>query len=116
VQDMRIGENGDSGVHNVTNGLARIVNSTISLNGFDGIACANACRVEGNTISNNKAYGVYFNGTGTALGNTVISNTGYGIYGAGKVGYGNNTIIDNGAQVGGNLIKLHPNACSPVAC
>ncbi len=122
VEDMRISENDQNGILNETNGFARVVDSTIFSNGFQGITCAQACHVEGNIVSNNGALsgssGIFI-GSGTVLGNTITGNASFGINATLSTGYGNNTITDNnggGVQVGGSILELFPNACFPVAC
>lgn len=119
VEDMRIEENGGTGVYEngPGAGFARILNSTIFGNAFYGISCREGCHIEGNNISRNRATGINM-GTGTVLGNTIMSNAGYGIAGVtGQVGFGNNTIVNNSAYpITLGLIPLHPNACAPQAC
>ncbi len=122
VEDMRISENDQNGILNETNGFARVIDNTIFSNGFQGIACAQTCHVEGNIVSNNGAQsgssGIFM-GSGTVLGNTITGNASFGINATLSTGYGNNTITDNnggGVQVGGSILELFPNACFPVAC
>jgi hypothetical protein len=123
VQDMRIVENGGAGVAADSVPYARFLNNTIAANSGNGILCGYACHVEGNDVSDMQYHGVYIR-SGTVLGNTIIGNGKYsagyyGIYNSGggsDVGFGNNTLINNnGGQVSGPLIPLHPNSCSP-AC
>jgi parallel beta-helix repeat protein len=118
VDNMRVEENGQFGVYVEANGYARIVNSTIFGNGYDGISCGNSCHIEGNIISANRARGVFISGSGgTLLGNTIYSNSWYGLISLKTSGFGNNTIIGNvQGQIVGPLVELFPNACSPQAC
>jgi len=119
VDNMRIEENGESGVYEfgAASGFARITNSTIFGNRRYGILCGQGCHIEGNNISRNGGPGNLDGvniASGTVLGNTIIQNTGWGIEGTPKVGFGNNAIMDNAfAPVLGGLVALHPNACSP---
>ena len=116
VENVRIVNNFD-GIDNQDGEHARIQNNTISSNRRYPLVCGKSCHIEGNVVSGNQGGGVYLT-TGTVLGNTIVSNSSAGISSGYIVGAGNNTLIDNGsgAQMGGTVIKLFPNACSPVAC
>jgi hypothetical protein len=118
VDNMRVEENGGTGVFDVTNGYARIVNSTIFGNTGAGVSCRNSCHVEDNLISANVREGVFINGKGgTILGNSIYANQLYGIWALDENGVGNNTVIDNSSgQIVGPALNLFPNACSPQAC
>ena len=117
IENMRISANGGAGIWLLD--FARIQKNTVTLNGSYGIRCRNGCLVEGNVIGEN-AGGVEIN-SGAVLGNTIYRNEAFGITAAtlAPVAFGNNMLWGNnggsGPQVQGNLIPLHPNACTP-AC
>ena len=118
IENMRISANGNAiQLHN----LARLQKNTATINGSYGIHCRDGCHIEGNVISENGG-GVEIN-SGVVLGNTIYSNRGFGIKAyqnlVAPIAFGNNMLwmnnVSAGTQVQGNLIPLHPNACTP-AC
>ena len=118
IENMRISANG---VGITLFYFARVQKNTVTINSGYGIQCRDGCHVEGNVISANGS-GVEIN-SGAVLGNTIYSNRAFGIKAfqnlAAPIAFGNNMLWVNndgtGAQVQGNLIPLHPNACTP-AC
>jgi len=119
-ENLRILSNGQGlavGTH------AQVRNNTVA-NNTGGINCA-PCVVEQNIITGNGfgfAGGLHVGEGAVVLGNVIVGNQGVGLWSiagaSASSGYGNNILLGNnagGAQAGGNLIQLHPNACEP-AC
>lgn len=118
VENMRILSNGGSGLNMQ---LAHIRNNTIANNGNEGVTCG-GCVIEHNVITGNTSAGIHGADGTTVIGNVLVSNGFVGLFSTGgsalSSGYGNNILVRNnsgGVQVGGNLLKLHPNGCEP-AC
>jgi hypothetical protein len=117
VEDVRVINSG-YGIYAYNGVFTRILNSTVATNVHIGIYCGLSCQIEGTVVSGNGGAGIGIR-TGTIFANTIINNGGYGINSSITTGFGNNTLIDNnggGAQTSGQLLRLYPNACSPVAC
>ena len=121
VENMRI-LNSNVGIYTASGLFTRIQNSTVATNRDNGIICGSSCHIEGTVVSSNQNAGIVIQ-SGTVLGNTIVENASVGVVvsSTGIIGLGNNTIFKNsaagdGKQIGGPFIRLHPNACSPVAC
>jgi hypothetical protein len=122
VENMRIQENGGSGVNesgtNAT--FARIVDSTIFGNTVYGIFGGGLVHAEGNLIASNKYRGVRLE-SGLLLGNTITGNGSYGLWdnGDADTGLANNIFINNNPggtnQIAGGVV-LQPNACTGLPC
>jgi hypothetical protein len=121
---MLITNNGGHGVEVDSN--ARVLRSTISVNGGVGIFCNSKCLIAQNVITRSvseSGIGLFTSAGGhLVLGNVIAGNYIFGIYAEGLTGFGNNTLTGNnpggalgGTQIVGALTPVHPNACQP-AC